>query len=348
MKYLDLSFIFLLLGAIIGAGFSSGKEIAVFFSGAGNLSFIIIILTMFFLYFILKNMMILGQSVNSKNIKDFNKILFKKTFKFFDYFILIGLFIFITAMVAGLNSIGELIFKNINFPILTIISIFFSFFIVNIGYDAIKKVNYVLMPIVLIFLIILSISSIFLNNVETVISINKIDIIKYLFLGIFYISYNIVFSSSLIFENSKKFTKKHIKINSIVLTTILGVLIVLINFALLKLNVFDFSSDLPMLKIAFNLNNVVGYLFGFVLWFSVLTSLISSLYMLINAFKLNKFLSSCIFLTLAFIISFFGFNYIVNLFYPLQGLIGVIYILKIFQYNYNIRRSEIKLKSYSK
>lgn len=334
MKYIDLSFIFLLLGAIIGAGFSSGKEIAVFFSGAGKFSCLIIVLTMIFLYFVLKNFILLGKKVKTNNIKEINKIIFKRTSKFYNFFILFGLFIFITAMVAGLNSIGNLIFENIHFPILSILSILFAMFIVNIGYEAIKKVNFILMPIVLIFIIILSINSLIVHNISFESAFNSSQIIKYLFLGIFYISYNIIFSSSLIFENSKTFTIKKIKLNSLFLSSILALLILLINYSLLTLNIVDFNSDLPMLKIAFNFNSLIGYLFGFILWFSILTSLISSLYMLINAFNINKFLSSCVFLTLAFIISFFGFNYIVNIFYPLQGVIGLIYIFKVFQFNF--------------
>ena len=144
MKNIDLSFIFLIIGSIIGAGFSSGKEISVFFSGAGKFSYFIIFLVIIFLYLVIKNLIMLGQKIKSNNIKQLNKILFKKTSKFFNTFILFGLFVFVTAMVAGLNSIGNLIFQNINFPVLTIISILFTLFIVNIGYDAIKKVNYIL------------------------------------------------------------------------------------------------------------------------------------------------------------------------------------------------------------
>ncbi|MBE5746063.1 MAG: hypothetical protein E7359_02115 [Clostridiales bacterium] len=335
MKNIDLSFIFLIIGSIIGAGFSSGKEISVFFSGAGKFSYFIIFLVIIFLYLVIKNLIMLGQKIKSNNIKQLNKILFKKTSKFFNTFILFGLFVFVTAMVAGLNSIGNLIFQNINFPVLTIISILFTLFIVNIGYDAIKKVNYILMPIVLIFLIFLSVYNFIINvNFNIDIFVSNIDIFKYLCLGVCYISYNIVFSSSLIVENSKTFSKKQTKVNSLLITIIIGFLILLINLALLHLKSTEFNSDMPMLIMAFNINNLIGYLFGFVLWFSVLTSLISSLYMLINAFKINKFFSSCLFLSFAFIFSFFGFNYIVNIFYPLQGLIGLIYIFKVFQFNF--------------
>ena len=341
MKYIDVGFIFLIIGSIIGAGFSSGKEIVVFFSGSGKFSFIIIPLITLLLYLILKSLIMLGKNINSNNIKDINKKLFKKSYKFFDIFILFGIFIFITAMVAGLNSIGTLIFNNIHFPILTIVSIFFSLFIVNIGYEAIKVVNKFLMPIVIAFIIYLSVASLFFKDISPVnINLNFNNFIIYICLGICYISYNVVFSTSLIIKTSKNFTKKQVKLNALIVSLILGTLILLINSAILRLNISIFQSDLPMLNIAFNINNVVGYLFGFILWFSVLTSLISSLYMLTNAFKMNKYLSSSIILTLAFILSNFGFNYIVKFFYPLQGIIGLIFIGKTFIYNKNNKINE--------
>lgn len=337
MKYIDFGFIFLIIGAIIGAGFSSGKEIVVFFSGAGNFSFILIVLITIFLYFVLSSLIKLGQNIKTNNIKDINKILFKKTSKFFDIFILLGLFIFITAMVAGLNSVGKLIFENINFPVLTIISLFFAFFIVLNGYEAIKSVNNFLMPIVLIFITFIALYSIFLNaNSNLIIPTNLNEFFKFFALGICYISYNIVFSSSLIVEKSKDFTKKKSKINSIIISLVLGFLIFIINLALIKGEYNNFYGDLPMLNLAFKINGVVGYLFGFILWFSILTSLISSLYMLVNAFKLNKYLSCAIFLTLSFILSFFGFSIIVNFIYPLQGLIGLVFIFKTISFNCKI------------
>lgn len=335
MKYIDFGFIFLILGSIIGAGFSSGKEINVFFTGAGNFSYLLIILISIFLYFVLNSLIKLGKNIKSNNIKDINKILFKKTYNFFDVFILFGLFIFITAMVAGLNSVGGLIFKNINFPILTIVSIFFAFFIVLNGYDAIRYVNNILMPIVLVFIVFISFYSIFSNfNSNLIIPTNFNHIIKYLSLGVCYISYNIVFSSSLIIKKSKNFSNKKTKINTLLITLILGFLIFIINFALLKTSYYNFTSDLPMLNIAFSINSVLGYMFGFILWFSILTSLISSLYMLVNAFKLNKYLSCAIFLTLSFILSFFGFTVIVNFIYPLQGAIGLFFIFKTILFNF--------------
>lgn len=341
MKYVDFGFIFLIIGAVIGAGFSSGKEIVVFFSSAGNLSYILILLITIFLYIVLISLIKLGQNIKPKNIKDINKNLFKYTSRFFDIFILFGLFIFITAMVAGLNSVGSIIFNNIKFPVLTIISIFFSFFIVLNGYDAIKKVNYFLMPIVILFIILISILGLINSNNQTLIfTYNSLDFLKYFALGICYISYNIVFSTSLIVEKSKDFSKKKTIVNSLIISIILGALIFVINSVLLNGKYSNFYSDLPLLNIAFEISGTLGYLFGFILWFSILTSLISSLYMLVNSFKINKYLSCSIFLTISFILSFFGFSQIVNIVYPLQGLIGLIFIFKTIGYNFSKKSSE--------
>ena len=84
MRYINFGFIFLILGSIIGAGFASGKEIEVFFSSSGKLSYLIVVLSSIFLYFTLKNLIKLGKIAKTANIKEVNKLLFKKTSKFFD------------------------------------------------------------------------------------------------------------------------------------------------------------------------------------------------------------------------------------------------------------------------
>ena len=321
----------LIIGSIIGAGFSSGQEILTFFTGSGKFSYLIIILSTIFLYISLKELIKFGRITKSKTIKEINKTLFKNI-TFFNVFIYLSLFVFIIAMIAGLNSIGGLIFKNINFPILTIVSLFFALFICELGYNAIKKVNNFLMPVVILLIIFVTLFNIFVNfkNFQTI-NITFINFFEYLLLGFCYISYNIVFSSSLIVENSINFCNKKTKINALVISVILGGLILLINIALLKTT--NYNNALPMLSLAFNINNVVGYLFSFILWFSVLTSLISCLYMLINNFKINKIISSSIILTLGYMLSLFGFNNIINFIYPIQGIIGLIFLFKIFAYN---------------
>ena len=188
------------------------------------------------------------------------------------------------------------------------------------------------MPVVILLIIFVTLFNIFVNfkNFQTI-NITFINFFEYLLLGFCYISYNIVFSSSLIVENSINFCNKKTKINALVISVILGGLILLINIALLKTT--NYNNALPMLSLAFNINNVVGYLFSFILWFSVLTSLISCLYMLINNFKINKIISSSIILTLGYMLSLFGFNNIINFIYPIQGIIGLIFLFKIFAYN---------------
>ena len=331
MKYLNFGFIFLILGSIIGAGFASGKEIMVFFSGSGKFSFVTILISSIFLFFVIKNLICLGQTVKTTNIKIINEKLFKRSSKFFNFFILLGLFIFLTAMIAGLNSIGDVIFKNINFPILTILSMLFSIFIVLNGFESIKKLNLILMPIVIIFIVIVSVLAITSKSINFEFqTINFAVFLKYLMLGLFYISYNIVFASSLIFEKSKEFSKKQIVFNLLFITIIFASIIILVNLAMIK---FNYDCDMPMLYLAFNFGNILGLLFSFILWFSVLTSLISSLYMIVHAVNINKLVSCCLFLTLAFIFSFFGFSKIVNIIYPLEGIICLIFIIKVFMFN---------------
>ncbi len=330
MKNIDLGFILVIIGSIIGAGFASGKEIEVFFSGAGAFSLLIIIIASIFFYFSIKNLIKFTKITQKSNMKEINKILFNKTSKFFDSFIFVGLFIFLVVLLAGLNSIGTLIFSNINFPIITILSIFFSFFIVLNGIEMMTKVNIILMPIIIISILVVAISSFFSINSSNFFSFNQNLNVKYIFSGFLYVGYNIIFLSSLVAQKSINFSHKKSKINTIFLSVLLFILLFVVNGVMMKIK---FSTDLPMLILAFKINSIVGYIFTLVLYFSILTSLISTLYVLTNSIKMNKFFSIAIFSTLAYIFSFFGLDFIVSFIYPIEGVVGIIFILKVYFYN---------------
>lgn len=328
MKNLNFAFILVIIGSIIGAGFASGKEIAIFFSNAGIISYVNIILLFIFFYLILKLFMKLGNSIKTKNLFEVNKIIFKKSYKLFNILVLFGLYAIIVSMIAGINSIGEIVFNNINLPMLSIFSVFFTFFMLNLGYKAISKLNKILIPIIIFFIIFICLIFILKTDYSSVINNNFsfLSIFKYFCFMLFYLSFNVIYTSELIIENSHNFSKKQIKSNSFVISLILVILVFVLNYTLLHTNLNIFYSDMPILNIAYSINTYLGYTFSLILWISILTTLISTLYVLVNCFTKNKFLISAIILTTSFIFSFFGFSYIVNIIYPIEGIIGVIFI----------------------
>lgn len=329
MKNLNFAFVLVILGSIIGAGFASGKEIAVFFSGIGILSYMNIILLFIFFYFLLQLFMKLGNFIKPKNLFEVNKFVFKRNYKLFNVLVLFGLFAIIVSMIAGINSIGEVVFNNIKFPVLSIFSVFFTFFMLNLGYKAISKLNKVLVPIIIFFIVLICLISIFKTDYLSAINNNFSikDILKYFCFMLFYISFNVIYSSELIIENSHDFSKKQVKSNSFAISLMLVILVFIINYTLLHVNINTFYSDMPILNIAYSINTYLGYIFSLILWISILTTLISTLYIFINCFTKNKFLISAIILTLAFIFSSFGFSYIVNIIYPIEGIIGSFFII---------------------
>lgn len=328
MKNLNFAFILVILGSIIGAGFASGKEIVVFFSNAGIISYINIFLLFIFFYLLLKIFMKLGNFIKPKNLFEVNKVIFKKKSKLFNIIVLFGLFAIIVSMIAGINSIGKTVFNNIHFPILSIISIFFTFFMLNLGYEAISKLNKILIPIIMLFIVFICATFVLKTDYLSAIKIDFSikSIFKYFCFMLFYISFNVIYSSELIIENSHNFSKKQIKDNSLIISFSLVVLVLIINYTLLHSNVNIFYSDMPILSMAYSISRYLGYAFSLILWMSILTTLISTLYIFINCFTKNKFLISAIILTSAFVFSFFGFSYLVNIIYPIEGIIGFIFI----------------------
>ena len=73
----QIKLILLIIGTIIGAGFVSGKDIAIFFSNYGYFSLIFIFPMFFLLYFIIFKLLIIGSKNKINNASDLNIVIFK-------------------------------------------------------------------------------------------------------------------------------------------------------------------------------------------------------------------------------------------------------------------------------
>ena len=91
---------FLILATIIGAGFASGKEIYVFFTRFGVISFLNIIICFLLFYLSIKLYLNVGSSYKPKNVLEANKLILGKNFKIFNVFYVACLFIVLAGMFA--------------------------------------------------------------------------------------------------------------------------------------------------------------------------------------------------------------------------------------------------------
>ena len=330
-----LKTIFVLVGSFVGAGFASGREIYNFFTIYQYNSFFSITIFSFLLFLLIYKCLNLKYSLHINNYGEFIAYLEKK-YKFlnsriFTYTINIFLASSFYIMVIALSSLFNYQF-NIAKWITIIITIFICYVIFykkNINFVYI--INSILMPILIIFIISLCLANINLENIQFTTSNNFIIFFKDIFMGLLYFSYNSLLLIPIIFD-LKLIKNKKMNLNvSFFFSFIIFIITFLVNLLLLSFYNNISNIELPILYISNNSFFFFSYFYFFVILSAIFTTMISCGYSFINNFNKKHFHKKLIlFLFLSFIFCMFSFSTLINFFYPLFGLIGLIQIFLIF------------------
>ena len=156
---------FLILGAIIGVGFASGKEICVFFFDFGGGSIIgLIAFSLLYIYLFLVIQHISNKlKVNSYTA--FHSIIFGKLCKFTNVVLIVNFLITSAGMLAGADYLFKEFF-GVSHRIPSMILSFLTFFLLLGGISKIKNVANIIIPIMLAVIVINSIKNITPENVN--------------------------------------------------------------------------------------------------------------------------------------------------------------------------------------
>ena len=307
----------LILGATIGAGFASGQEIVTFFSRFGFVSiFFAIIFFILFSYSI--NLLL---NIGKKNYTFFSSNYILKSSLNVIFFIVSA------NMLAGANELLCGLIFDFQFPLYSIVILLISYFVINKDIKAICKVNKILVPIMISFTILVCFLSFFFSP-HSQIAIN-FDISNLAMLStssILYTFCNVLIISSVVLKMGKNINKTKIKNISFTSSFILFCLIILITLSLLINDNSIIFAKMPMIYLAFLINNKLGYMYSFVIFLSIITTLLATLYS-INIKIKNK--NNYIIFIIVFALSLFGFQKIIQYSYPIIGAFGLIIVLKL-------------------
>lgn len=329
--------IFVLVGTFIGAGFASGKEVFNFFtifSFNGIISIFIFSILLFSLTYKCLNI-----KTNYK-INCYIEFIFylEKKYKFFNHkFFLLTINTFLaSSFYIMCNALSSLF--NYQFNIAKIITIFF---VVIICYFILYKndiyfiyiINYILIPILILFVVSLCIFNTNLNNISF--NSNSSNILLSNFMGLLYFSYNSLLLIPIIFDLKINKSKKYNLRLSFVFSIIIFIMTFLINLLLLSFYNLIYNLELPILYIANSSIKIFSFFYFFVILSAIFTTMISSGYSFISNFRRDNLkFKLIIFLAFTFIFCAFSFSDLINFFYPIFGLIGFIQIFLIFADRY--------------
>ena len=308
---------FLILSAIIGVGFASGKEIGVFFFDFGQASILGLIafaLLYLYLFFIIEYV---KHKINTNSYNEFNKALFGKFVKISNIFMVVNFAITSAGMLAGADYLFETFF-NVKFHIPSLVLSLIIFFLLIGGMSKIKFVSNLIIPIMIVAIVVNSIKNINPQNVYLpVVSQSGTMALWY---GLLFGINNFVAALPIIFETRLKSKGKIIVIFSICLIILLNILVLASN---------NFSTDMPMFELSVNVSVWFYYVYFATLILALFSTLMICCYnmhlILFNG-KKSKFCVSII-LIINLIIAQFGYAFIVKYLYVLSGIISALYIL---------------------
>lgn len=320
--------VFLIVGSIIGAGFASGREISLFFAEFGYNSFYFLPIVFILFYYCFKIFLSLGSKQKFDNIFAINKL--TNSSPFFNIALVAIFLISSGAMFAGGVEVLSNNFIDIS-PIFFYAFIFiFSYIVLRFGFNGLVKINFFVIPIIVILLVIYSLySTIFpITNIPYLPSSESVYILPLSI--VVYVFANILLSYFILTEAGQGLSEKQIQKTAFLASLIICFVIMICIFCLVKNGAVVMDAVMPFIVLTLRLGDPFPILFTAVLFLGIITSLFSCLHTISSPFE-KKFgkktpLYTCI---IVLLISILGFENIVNFCYPIIGVFGIFIVGKI-------------------
>ncbi len=312
----SFSSVMIIIGTVIGSGFASGKEVAVFFSRFGNISYFLISLCFFFFFFVIHFFM------NCSHI--LNKL---QNSKIFSFLCLIISLIFTSSMLAGTIQVVPQNFFLKTFVVIFLIVV--AVVVIKKGVNSLAIINNLIIPFTVVSMLVVLFSN--WNGVANVpFSQNAF---AGAFFSVLYILLNFSFSGIVISKTGENLTKKQKASVSLISSFVLSALLLITNIVLLS-NPESISEQMPLLSIS-------GFPFSMLIRFVIFSGCITTFFSLVwtsrlalKRFGVETSWSVLIAVILPLLISVLGFGSIVSFLYPIASIVGVgLFLIEIAFYN---------------
>ena len=338
-----LNVVIVIIGTLIGAGFISGQEMYAFFYSYGKKGLLGLCICSYLISFIIYKSLKIIVKRNITGYKQLLNVLNKKSKR--KYFnsayitnIIINVFIFITfcIMISGFGAyFSQEIGMNsiIGSSILAIIC-----FIVLMGnIQRIIKVNEILVPIIIIFIVIVgfcNLKTIDIYNLKNqIIESNKSN---WLISSILYSSYNVILLIPILVTLRKYVNKEsQIKFISIITGNIIFILAIILYLLLLKIDIDIGGIEMPILYVITKFLPKFKNIYGIIMIISIFTTALSLglSFLKSTAHSKRSYTQIALIMCITSVfLSKIGFSNLINLLYPIFGVLGLMQIVKIFFY----------------
>ncbi len=325
------SIVLVIIGALVGAGFTSGQEIYSFFYSYGSIGIIGIIITCCLISLMVHKSLKIIYSNKINSYDEFLNIFIKneKITKAISVVINILLLVTFYIMVAGFGAYfeQEIGLKRIIGSSILVIMVTIVFFT---SVKGVMKVSEYIVPLLIIFIIIIGGTNLLtINSNAEVLCIKK----GWLLSCVIYCSYNIILLIPVLISIRKQITKKeNIKYISILCGIFMIIMSLMLYVLLMRANVELASLEMPIVYVIRTFFKSFKTIYAFIILMSIFTTAISIGIGLLQNISNDRrrYTQSVIFMCItSLIVSNFGFSKLVNLMYPFFGYIGIIQLIYI-------------------
>lgn len=331
-----IKIICILIGTFIGAGFASGKEIYLFFYKYKIWGILGLLISCIILSYNIFKVIKITKNNKIENYDDFlekiikNKILKILLKNIINIFLAMSFCIMISGFVAFMKQ--EFNFNIIISSILILISCYFTF---KHDINGIIKINNILIPIIIIVIIFIGIKKAnnFDNSFLVRINLNNFKIESIIY-SILYANYNLLTIVPILITTQKIIKRKKAKIISILFGSIIFILSIVLCGILNNSNININNIDMPIVHLVGKYGIIYKCIYCIIIGIAIFTTAISAGYGYLQKYEKNKKIYNekiILLMCIAFICLPIGFSKLIELLYPIFGILGIIqslYILK--------------------
>ncbi|MBN7574434.1 MULTISPECIES: transporter [Clostridium] len=324
------------IGTIVGAGLASGKEITEFFTQYGISSFIGIIGCGIFYILISSIISRISINYNLSSYSDVMNIISPNIFGKITGFIT-TLFLISSASIILAGS-GALIHQFFGIPkiIGSLIMIVIAIFFLLRDTEGLIEVNSFIVPGLICTLTLITVLYFaFCRNTVSLDNIASFPKQKtgILISTVLYAGYNTLSASGVLVPLSTQMKKSKIMIAGIVTGAIgLTILCLMINLLLTINQPYIYKYEIPLLFVANRFGNLIQALLLVIIWLEMFSTEVSDIYSisktLEQTFNIKFKKAIFIVISLALLISQFGFGTLITKLYPIFGLLSLIFIFQ--------------------
>lgn len=330
-----------MFGSIVGAGFASGKEVWFYFAQFGWVCFPLILVAGVLMFLLGYKFLEFGKTNGIESVQQINRKLFGRLGVAGEIIFIISNVILLSSMFAGASSLFDIVLSSPAYRYASIITAVCAVVISWLGFNKMVKVNMLIVPLLVFVVGVAFMYCIGSSENFFVPVVNDVErLITSVFLCILYVCSNLYFAGFIFARLGKEYTHK-VNFYGALIGSVFLVLCLLCMVISIYLNPYSSMSDMPLVYIANSIGHVFGIVTLVVVWLGILTTAVSLVYTIsawLDKYKIPFKFASIFVCILALIISGLGFGTIVSYCYPVMGVFGVIFMLKMLQTSKKIKK----------